>query len=240
MPNQNSELMRLLLNERFTAYHHVLECLLQTLHGPNAHIGSAGNEPTHVEYTTADDETSVGILSDFALKLNEMVAPNPESVNHLIHGALEFPRNTPCVFPIEVLYKAVIGNEWLTRAVAELAKNDPTSRRLAGCLVRVGNRTTTPNRQLGERSGNNRATPQGSRNRENEQFPRRRFRKGQRQNHKSRQSNAVSVRTAHPQSIGTSECNRTNPIRNRNLDRNRFGSKRHTKKRIVSIRSPAA
>jgi hypothetical protein len=126
--------MRLLLNERFTAYHHVLECLLQTLHGPNAHIGSAGNEPTQVEYTTGDDETSVAVITDFALKLEQMIAPNRESVNELIYGALEFPRNAPCIFPIIDLYIAVDGREWLNRAVAELEKDNPTNRRIAGFL----------------------------------------------------------------------------------------------------------
>lgn len=126
--------MRLLVNDRFAPYRHPLECLVQTLHGSTALLGLAGDQPTQVEYSAADDEASVAALTDVALRLEQMTAPNPKSINDFIHAALEFPRDTPCIFPLEVLYKSAEGNKWITRAVAEFAKDDPTSRRLAGCL----------------------------------------------------------------------------------------------------------
>ena len=126
--------MKLLVNNRFAPYSRPLECLLNTLYGPNALLGSAGDEPTHVEYTAADDATSVTLLTDLALNLQQMTAPSPQRMNDFIHGALEFPRDAPCIFPMEALYKAAKGNEWMTRAVAEFERDDATSRRLAGCL----------------------------------------------------------------------------------------------------------
>lgn len=126
--------MKLLLNQRFAPYHHELECLIQTLHGPNAHVDSAAEEATHVQFMADDDEASVSALTDLAFKLEQMASPTPQTINDFIYGALEFPKDTPCIFPIETLQDAARGNDWLKRALVKFAKNDPINRRLAGCL----------------------------------------------------------------------------------------------------------
>lgn len=126
--------MTLLLDKRFFPYRHEIECLIQTLHGPNVHVDSDESQTNQVQIALDDDDASVAVLTDFVLRLEQMTVVSPQSVNELIHAALEFPKDTPCIFPIEMLYKGAEGNLWLTRAVAEFEKNDPTSRRLAGFL----------------------------------------------------------------------------------------------------------
>lgn len=126
--------MKLLLNQRFAPYHHELECLVQTLHGPNVHADSAADEPTQAQFMAGDDDASVSALTDLAFKLEQMASPTPQAINDFIYGALEFPKDAPCIFPIEMLQEAARRNDWLTRAVAKFAKNEPISRRLAGCL----------------------------------------------------------------------------------------------------------